>query len=81
MYIMRMGSIVFIIVNREFALDGVIADEEVEDEDDVGGGEDSAGVVVNLLDIVESVPTVLFGTWSGLKEEYFNEIITTFINL
>jgi len=66
MYIMRMGSVAFIIVNREFALDGVIADEEVEDEDDVGGGEDSAGVVVNLLDIVESVPTVLLGTWSGL---------------
>ena len=45
----------------------MVSDEEVEDEDDVGGGEDSAGVVINLLDIVESVPTILLCTSLALQ--------------
>ena len=45
----------------------MVSDEEVEDEDDVGGGEDSAGVVINLLDIVESVATILLCTSLALQ--------------
>ena len=45
----------------------MVSDEEVEDEDDVGGGEDSAGVVINLLDIVESVATILLRTSLALQ--------------
>ena len=45
----------------------MVSDEEVEDEDDVGGGEDSAGVVINLLDIVQSIATILLCTSLALQ--------------
>ena len=34
----------------KFSFDGVVSDEEVEDEENVGCGEDSPGVVVDHLD-------------------------------
>ena len=40
----------------------MVSDEEVEDEDNVGSGEDPAGVVINLLHVVQSVAAVLLST-------------------
>ena len=47
----------------------MVADEEVQYEGDVGGGEDAAGVVVNLLNTVEGVPASILGAGGGLKTE------------
>ena len=62
-----MVLIVFIIINRKSPLYRVVADEEVQHKGDVGGGEDAARVVVNLLDIVEGVPASILGAGGGLN--------------
>ena len=52
-------------MNGEFSLDGVVSDEEVEDEENVGCGEDSPGVVVDHLDTLQSVPAALLLHWGS----------------
>ena len=58
----NMILIVFMIINS------VVADEEVQYEGDLGGGEDAAVVVVNILNTVEGVPASIFGAVGGLKQ-------------
>jgi hypothetical protein len=47
------------VVNRKSTLYSVISDKEIQNKEYVGRGEDSAGIVVNLLHAVESVATSL----------------------
>ena len=57
---------IVIIMNGKLALNGMISDEEVENKEDVGGGEDSPGVIVNHLDTLKCVPTILFFSRRGV---------------